>query len=95
MILPLTLVDKQRYTTKEELDIYCRDILHLEAPSVRLMNIHPKSLLRINGYPLLLTGRSDDQLYFQSAVELLLLPKDQIYLQKQYDQWMEENMSIT
>lgn len=82
MILPLTLVDKQRYTTKEELDIYCRDILHLEAPSVRLMNIHPKSLFRINGYPLLLTGRSDDQLYFQSAVELLLLPKDQIYLSK-------------
>lgn len=82
MILPLTLVDKQRYTTKEELDIYCRDILHLEAPSVRLMNIHPKSLLRINGYPLMLTGRSDVRLIFQNAVELILPAKDQIYLSK-------------
>lgn len=82
MLQPLYVNDAKHYCSKEELEKYCVNSLGLEDPSVRLINIPPKSLIRINGYPVWLLGRTGDHVRTKSAVELILPDWVQKYLAK-------------
>lgn len=80
VILPLNIVDFKKYQTKIELEKYCADELKLDKPSVRLMNIHPNSILRINGYPVRLANRTEKRLTVRNVVELVFSASNQQYL---------------
>lgn len=82
ILLPLTIADSVKYHSKEDLEKYCQDVLGLDSPSVRWMNIHPKSLLRINGYPMQLLSRTEDRLRMASTAELVIPEHFQLYLMK-------------
>ena len=66
--LPLYL--KDHYNTKEQLEEYCRERLGLKEPSVRYRRIKMYSKIRINGFEVLLTGRSGNRLLISNAQEL-------------------------
>ncbi|MCL2325026.1 MAG: type II CRISPR RNA-guided endonuclease Cas9 [Proteobacteria bacterium] len=55
---------------------YCREELGLENPDIRLDKIRAKSVIKINGFPFCVTGRSGDGLIFHHCVELCLAPDE-------------------
>ncbi len=73
---------KERFITKEKLEEYCREELGYQEPSVRMSKIKIYSLLRINGYYLYITGRSNKQLTTLDAVELKVDRENEMYIKK-------------
>lgn len=71
-ILPLYLAKK--ISSKENLEEYCRKELRLVEPSVRLARIKYNSLLKINGFPYHITGKTKNEYLITGAVQLLLEP---------------------
>ena len=69
--LPLYL--KDHYNTKEQLEEYCRERLGLKEPSVRYRRIKMYSKIRVNGFEVLLTGRSENRLLISNAEELKII----------------------
>ena len=68
--MPLYLKDK--LNSKEKMEQYCKDTLGYQDPSVRLKKIKMYSLIKVNGFLLYLTGRTNKQLTVTSAVETKL-----------------------
>lgn len=76
--LPLYL--KDHYNTKEQLEEYCREMLGLKEPSVRYRRIKMYSKIRVNGFEVLLTGRSENRLLISNAEELKISYQDAKYI---------------
>lgn len=55
---------------KVKLEEYCRDILHLSNPSVRVPQIKLASLVKVDGYLLHITGKTGNQICLRNAVNL-------------------------
>ncbi len=64
------------------LEQYCREILKLENPDIRMMRIKVQSLVRWNGYLLHLSGKSNQQLIVRNAISLCLNQKWLNYVKK-------------
>lgn len=78
--VPLYLKDK--LCTKKELEIYCEEVLGYEEPSVRLKKIKMQSKLKVNGFFLCLTGRSNNRLFVSNEVQLILSAEEGRYIKK-------------
>lgn len=68
--VPVYLKDELK--TKEALEDYCVNSLGLVNPSVRMKKILIQSQLKINGYDLFLSGRTNNQLIVGNMVSLCL-----------------------
>ena len=66
--MPVYLADK--YEGKEGLEEYCRNILKLEEPDVRLDKIRMYSLMKVNGFYAYLASRTGDNLVVRNAVQM-------------------------
>lgn len=69
--MPLYLKDTLA-TSEEALRQYCVDKLGFKNPSIRLLKIPMRALVKRNGYWLRLGGRSENRLYADNAVSLCL-----------------------
>ena len=78
--MPLYLVNE--LNSKEKLEKYCSEKLGYINPSVRLEKIKINSLLKIDGYYLCLTGRSEDRILLSNAVSMILNDNEISYLKK-------------
>lgn len=58
--------------TREDLEVYCRDVLKLEAPRICVEKILLQSLVSINGYDVYLSGKTDNRVILKNAVQLCL-----------------------
>ena len=93
--------NKGKKELKEKLEEYCREKLNLKVPSVRLEKIRLNSLLKINGFFVYLTGRSNDKLSFNIATQLILDKEYYHYIkkvvnavEKKYDDdWLEKEQA--
>lgn len=68
--MPLYL--KERLDTKQKLEEYCKERLELVDPDIRMERIKMYSLLKVDGFYLYLTGRSNQRLLVSNAVELVV-----------------------
>ncbi|MEG1459352.1 MAG: type II CRISPR RNA-guided endonuclease Cas9, partial [Acetivibrio sp.] len=71
---------KQDMHTTEELLRYCIQEQQLLNPRILIKKIKMQSLIRVDGYPLYLTGRTGNYLLVTSAVPLCLSGKQQQYV---------------
>lgn len=78
--MPLYL--KETLDTKEKLEQYCETKLKYESPSVRYPKIKMYSLIKVNGFYMYLTGRSNNALKVCNAVQLALDEKQCEYVKK-------------
>ncbi len=76
----LYMVDKLK--TREDIEEYCMQELGYVDPSVRLGKIKMYSKICVNGYDLLLTGRSSNKLVVSNAMQLKLSNNDSLYIKK-------------
>lgn len=88
--MPVYLAEK--YKEKDGLELYCREILHLVEPDVRWNMIRMYSLLNVNGFPVYLTGRSNDRLLICNAVQLCLKPEYIGYI-REIEKAVEEDLT--
>lgn len=79
--MPLYLKEKIG-NDKTLLEQYCREVLQLENPDVRMMRIKVQSLVRWNGYLMYISGRSEQRLIMRNAVPLCLSQKRISYIKK-------------
>lgn len=77
-VLPLYLANKIK--RKEDLEKYCIQNLKLTRPDIRYERIKYNSLLKINGYPYHITGKSNDFYWVTSAVQPLFSKEYYHYL---------------
>ncbi|EHO21857.1 hypothetical protein HMPREF9466_00232 [Fusobacterium necrophorum subsp. funduliforme 1_1_36S] len=89
-MMPLYL--SKKIHSKEELEKYCKEKLELQKPSVRLARIKYNSLLKINGFPYHITGKTNDSYWIMSAIQLLLSKNYYEYLRKLYIFCKEERL---
>lgn len=75
--MPLYL--KGKLDTIEKIEEYCKDELGYVNPVVRLEKIKMYSLIKVDGFYLYLTGRSNAQLFVSNAVELTLSYEQELY----------------
>ena len=68
--MPLYLKDKLNTVTKME--EYCKNELGYVEPVIRLEKIKMYAKIKVNGYPLYLTGRTGNQLFVSSAAQVIL-----------------------
>ena len=76
--MPLYLVNE--LNSKEKLEKYCSEKLGYINPSVRLEKIKLYSLLKIDGYYLYLTGRSNNKLLVSNGISMMLNYEDMLYV---------------
>lgn len=69
-IEPMPIYLKDKYKDKADKEKYCIEVLKYENPSVRYNKIKMYSLIKVNGFYLYLTGRSNDRLIVLNGVEL-------------------------
>lgn len=62
----------QRLSDVKELHKYCVESLGLVEPSIRLNKIKMQTLIRVNGYFVNITGRTEKRLTLRNAVNLIL-----------------------
>ena len=55
-----------------KLEQYCRDVLNLKDISIRMRKIKLQSLIRLNGFYLIISGKTGDRLFLRNAVSLCL-----------------------
>lgn len=79
--------------TKKKLEQYCVEKLGYEAPSVRLIKIKKKSLMKIGGYYYYVTGRSDNRLSVNDGVQLVLSYEDILYV-KDISKMLEKDIDM-
>lgn len=70
--LPLYFLKQNNINENEMLERYCNEVLHLENPIIKLKKIKFQSLIKVNGYYLFVTGRTNKQLLVSNAVQLCL-----------------------
>ena len=80
--MPLYLKDS--LDSKEEIERYCQEKLGYEDPSLRLKKIKMYSLIKVDGFLMYLTGRSDNRLTVMNAVELKMSSEWSIYIKRLY-----------
>ncbi|MBQ8062851.1 MAG: type II CRISPR RNA-guided endonuclease Cas9 [Clostridia bacterium] len=68
----LPLLVSEKLESREQLNRYCRDELGLVKPDVRLDGIKVQALMKVNGYYLHLSGKTNKQLAMRNAVNLCL-----------------------
>lgn len=68
----LPLLVSGKLNTREQLNRYCKNELGLIKPDVRLDGIKVQSLMKVNGYYLHLSGKTNKQLAMRNAVNLCL-----------------------
>jgi len=66
--IPLYLKDS--LNSKEKIEEYCREKLSYQDPSVRVERIKMYSLIKVDGFLMYLTGRTDNRLTVMNAVEM-------------------------
>ncbi len=81
-IEPMFLYLAERLKTRTDIEEYCRTSLGYIDPDVRLEKILMYSKLKINGYEVYLTGRTNDQLSISNAFQLKLTYDDAVYYKK-------------
>lgn len=87
--------------TKESIEIYCSEILGYDNPKVKYEKIKMYSLIKVNGYPIYLTGRSEEQLLLSNAVQMVLSYDEMKYVKdllkvstENYDEDRLESLGI-
>ena len=70
------------------LEEYCKEVLGLVEPSVRLPKIKVQSLVKCNGYYMYLSGKTGNRIFMRNAVNLCLNQKWQKYI-KMIDKYIE------
>lgn len=73
---------KEKLNTTDKLESYCREVLELNEPCIKLEKIKMYSLLKVNGFYLYLTGRTGERLLVCNAVQLVLPEKQLNYIKK-------------
>ena len=73
---------KRNLDTKEKMETYCRDVLNLEEPHIRVERIKMYSLIKVNGFPMYLTGRTGNRLVVVNAAELKLSKEWMTYIKR-------------
>ena len=88
-------------TTKEKIEDYCCNILKYDSPVVKYEKIKMYSLIKVNGYPMYLTGRTGNQLIVSNGIQLVLSYDEAKYIkdllkinQEEFDQNRLENLGI-
>ena len=76
--MPLYLKDK--LDSEQEMEKYCINVLGYEAPSIRMKKIKMYSLIKVNGFYLYLSGRSNNKLLVHNAVEMIMDYNDILYI---------------
>ena len=61
---------------------YCLEDLGLKEPRILVPEIKINSLLKVNGFKMHLSGRTNNQLLFKGAEQLLLTDEDEKYIKK-------------
>lgn len=87
--------------TKKNIEIYCSEILGYDNPKVKYEKIKMYSLIKVNGYPIYLTGRSEEQLLLSNAVQMVLSYDEMKYVKdllkvsaENYDEDRLESLGI-
>ena len=78
--MPLYLL--HQLDTTEKMEEYCKDYLKYVDPVIRLKKIKMYSLIKVDGFFLYLTGRSNNSLFVSNAVELSMDYKWQNYIKR-------------
>lgn len=78
--LPLYL--KEQLDTRDKLEHYCRETLGYEDPRIVCERIRMYSLLKVNGFYLYLTGRSNNRLTVMNAVQMVLDYESLLYIKR-------------
>lgn len=81
--LPLYL--KEKITTTKELESFCSESLGYQDPVVKIKKIKRYSIIKVNGFYVYLSGRSDNRLTVINAVELKCPIKWNSYLRCLYN----------
>ena len=63
---------------KEKIEQYCREELQLKNPDIRYAEIRINSLLKIDGYPMHVSGKSNARILVKNAVQLCLSPSQEL-----------------
>lgn len=64
----------------ETIEKYCKEILDYEDPKVKYSRINMYSLIKVDGYPMYLTGRTGNRLRVSNSVQLILSYNDVKYV---------------
>lgn len=78
--VPLYLAE--RLSDRENLEVYCRDMLGYQAPKIICRKIKMYSLMKINGFYLYLTGRTGTRLNVVNAVQMILDYENMYYVKR-------------
>ena len=78
--MPLYLKDS--LNSKEKMEEYCREKLGYQEPSVRLEKIKMYSLIKVDGFLMYLTGRTEDRLTVVNSVEMKLSNEWNAYVKR-------------
>ena len=78
--MPLYLKDS--LNSKEKMETYCREKMGYQDPSVRLEKIKMYSLIKVDGYLMYLTGRTEDRLTVVNSVEMKLSNEWNAYVKR-------------
>lgn len=73
---------KQKLQDEEALKRYCEEVLDLSEVRILVKKINMQSLIKVNGFYLHLTGRSNVQLSVRGAVQLCISSVDCNYIKK-------------
>jgi len=90
-IIPISIVDKDKYSTDGALLDYCRIELKLINPEVIRLKVHINALFRINKYPLRIKGKSNGGkvITMDSGLPLILANAD-VYKYKKVEKVLEK-----
>lgn len=78
--------------TREKLEDYCEKQLGYQKASVRIQEIKMGSLIKVDGFYLYLTGRSQSRLSVTNAVQMIL-SQEQMYYVKRMKDLMDRNLT--
>lgn len=88
-------------TSKEKIEDYCCNVLKYDSPVVKYEKIKMYSLIKVNGYPMYLTGRTGNQLSVSNGIQLVLSYDEAKYIkdllkisQEEFEQNRLENLGI-
>ena len=86
---------KDTIDSVEKMEEYCRSILGYQNPQVRMKKIKIYSLLKVDGFYLYLTGRTNNSLFVCNAVQLVLKYEYCLYVKRiieAYGNDVDENL---
>ena len=100
-IEPLPCYINRKLITREMIEKYCKEVLDYEEPIVICSKINMYSLIKVNGYPMYLTGRTGNRLRVSNGVQLVLSYEDEKYIKdlikvnaEEYDEDRFETLGI-